>query len=80
MVQLWNEAAVPNWGSVTTGALLSVGTWSHVAVTFEAPGSFHRAGLDHLPPHADRVKSVSNTSYPACFIPNFKYATRARSL
>ena len=36
MVQLWNEAAAPNWGSVTTGALLSVGTWSHVAVTFEA--------------------------------------------
>lgn len=35
MVQLWNEAANPNWGSVTTGPLLSVGTWSHVAVTFD---------------------------------------------
>jgi predicted metal-dependent enzyme (double-stranded beta helix superfamily) len=37
MVQLWNESASPNWGSVTTDVLLSLGTWSHVAVTFEAP-------------------------------------------
>jgi hypothetical protein len=35
MVQLWNQFANPNWGSITTDALLSVGIWSHVAVTFE---------------------------------------------
>jgi hypothetical protein len=54
MVQLWNEAAAPNWGSVTTGALLSVGTWSHVAVTFEAPEGSNGPGwiTSHLTPIA----------------------------
>lgn len=37
MVQLWNELATPNWGSITTGPLLSVGVWSHVAVTLNTP-------------------------------------------
>lgn len=37
MVQLWNELATPNWGSITTGPLLSLGVWSHVAVTLNTP-------------------------------------------
>lgn len=35
LVQLWNELATPNWGTVSTGPVLSIGTWSHVAVTFD---------------------------------------------
>ena len=37
MVQLWNEVATPNWGSITTEPLLSIGVWSHVAVTLDTP-------------------------------------------
>lgn len=37
LVQLWNEAISGNWRSLSSDPVLSIGTWSHVAVTFSAP-------------------------------------------